>query len=498
MADHQEQSSYPPPDDQKMSEMKQQPVDEDGELSVQSGSDLANAQLDPAKERKLLLKLDVNFVPIIMFAYLTCFLDRGNIGNVKVAGMPEDIGASTEQWSTAVSIFYATYVTFETPLAMLMKKVTPRLMLSVICVVWSLTTIFTGFVNSVGGLYASRLVLGACEAGLFPCLNLYISMVYRREEQAKRVSYLMSCAALSGAVGGLLAYGLLQMDGVAGKAGWRWVYIIEGLFSIVIAVWIWFGLPTDPATAYFLNDEEKWMMQVRREQSRRYLGPDKFDWKEFRIEMRDPKLYLSAAIQFCQDIMLYGFSTFLPAILRSMGYNTLQSNALTVPVYIWGVISFTALAWWADRITRFAPFLIGANIISIIGYILLLAVKTNEAVRYFATYLCVVGCYLGPGINLAWLNVNVAPHHRRSTAVGVQQSIANTAGIVAGQVYRSSPYVLGNAFSLGAVCLSQLLVLTKTLYLKRQITVKERIAEGEEDKRKVTHGDRAVDYKYFY
>lgn len=150
-----------------------------------------------------------------------------NIGNVKVAGMPKDIGASAAQYSTAVSIFYATYVTFETPLAMLMKKITPRNMLCGLCFVWSLTTIFTGFVTSVGGLYASRLVLGCCEAGLFPCLNLYISMVYRREEQAKRVSYLMCCAALSGAVGGLLAYGLLQMDGVAGKAGWRYLLIFD-------------------------------------------------------------------------------------------------------------------------------------------------------------------------------------------------------------------------------------------------------------------------------
>ena len=139
------------------------------------------------------------------------------VGNVKVAGMPEDIGASNAQYSTAVSIFYATYVTFETPLAMLMKKITPRNLLCGLCVVWSLTTIFTGFVTSVGG----------CEAGLFPCLNLYISMVYKREEQAKRVSYLMSCAALSGAVGGLLAYGLLQMDGVAGKAGWRFVSFLQ-------------------------------------------------------------------------------------------------------------------------------------------------------------------------------------------------------------------------------------------------------------------------------
>ena len=144
-------------------------------------------------------------------------------GNVKVAGMPEDIGASADQFSTAVSIFYATYVAFETPAALLLKKLTPRFMLTTLCVIWSLTTLFTGFVTSIAGLYVSRLILGACEAGLFPSLNLYLTMVYRREEQAKRVSYLFMCTALSGAFGGLLAYGLLQMDGVAGKAGWRYI-----------------------------------------------------------------------------------------------------------------------------------------------------------------------------------------------------------------------------------------------------------------------------------
>lgn len=136
--------------------------------------------------------------------------------------MPEDIGATTEQFSTAVSIFYATYVAFETPWAVLLKKLTPRVVITGLCVVWSLTTIFSGFINNIGGLYAARLVLGACEGGLFPSLNLYLTMVYKREEQAKRVSYLFVCTALAGAFGGLLAYAILQMDGVAGYAGWRW------------------------------------------------------------------------------------------------------------------------------------------------------------------------------------------------------------------------------------------------------------------------------------
>lgn len=138
--------------------------------------------------------------------------------------MPEDINASPSEFSTAVSIFYVTYVLLEAPWAVLMKKLTPRNILTGLCIVWSVTTVFTGFIKNVASLYATRLILGACEAGLFPCLNLYLTMVYRREEQAKRVSYLLSCAAISGAVGGLLAYGLLQMDGVGGKAGWRYAH----------------------------------------------------------------------------------------------------------------------------------------------------------------------------------------------------------------------------------------------------------------------------------
>lgn len=137
--------------------------------------------------------------------------------------MPEAIGASPSQFSIAVSIFYATYVTFETPSALLLKKLTPRYVITGLCMVWSLATIFSGFIHNVGSLYATRLILGACEAGLFPSLNLYLTMVYQRNEQAKRVSYLFVCAALAGAFGGLLAYVILFMDGLGGFAGWRLV-----------------------------------------------------------------------------------------------------------------------------------------------------------------------------------------------------------------------------------------------------------------------------------
>lgn len=136
-----------------------------------------------------------------------------------------------------------------------------------------------------------------------------------------------------------------------------------------------------------------------------------------------------------------------------------------------------------------------ANIFGIIGYILLLTVSSN-GVKYFATYLCAVAVYVGPGLNLTWLNVNVAPHYRRAAAIGFQQTMGNTAGIVAGQIYRTAPYKLGNSFSLGALCLSQVLILGKVFYLKKQNKIKARIEAGEVDTRKVTSGDREGPFKY--
>ncbi|CAN8105389.1 unnamed protein product [Discula destructiva] len=452
--------------------------------------------IDPAEESRLLNKLDIFFVPIIMLVYLSCFLDRSNIGNVKVAGMPQDINATNEEISTAVSIFYATYVLVEAPWAIALKRITPRILMTGLCIIWSLTTIFSGFLTSVGGLYAARLMLGACEGGLFPGLNLYLTMVYKREEQAKRVSYLFVCTALSGAFGGLLAYVILKMDGIGGYAGWRWVYIIEGLFSVVVAVIVWFGLPNDPNNAYFLNDRERHLMRIRAEQRAQYMGSDEFSWDEILITLRDTKLWLSAVIQFCQDLLLYGFSTFLPSIITTMGYSSLQAQYLTIPVYVIGGGSFLVLSFISDRLTLRSPFLILANFVGLIGYALILSPVSN-AVKFFGTFLCAVAVYTGPGMNLTWLNVNVAPHYRRAAAIGFQQTLANCSGIVAGQIYRSAPYTLGNAFTVGAIGVAQAFIVGKAVYIRKQTKMKDRIAKGEvKDTRRVTTGDRELDFKY--
>jgi hypothetical protein len=147
-------------------------------------------------------------------------------------------------------------------------------------------------------------------------------------------------------------------------------------------------------------------------------------------------------------------------------------------------------------LSNISQFIFFANVFGIIGYLLLLFVS-NDSVKFFATFLCAIAVYTGPGLNVAWLNVNIAPHYRRATAIGMQQSIGNIAGVVAGQIYRSPPYKLGHGFSLGILCLSQVLIVGKAFYIKRCTTKKAKIASGEiEDTRKVKTGDWELDFKY--
>lgn len=128
-----------------------------------------------------------------------------------------------------------------------------------------------------------------------------------------------------------------------------------GIFSIACAVAIWFGMPADIRQAYFLNDEDRKVMEVRHLQRQAYMGDDTFSWEEIKLAFADPKVWLSACTQFCQNVLTNGFGTFLPAILAAMGHDRLAANYLTIPVYVLGAIAFFTFAWFSDKYQKCGP-----------------------------------------------------------------------------------------------------------------------------------------------
>lgn len=120
-----------------------------------------------------------------------------------------------------MSILFVTYITFEVPSNLVLKKFTPSRWIAFITVSWGIVATLTGLVESYAGLLACRVILGALEAGLFPGMNLYLTFFYTKNELAMRVGYLFVSAAIAGALGGLLAFGIGHMDGIQGMSGWR-------------------------------------------------------------------------------------------------------------------------------------------------------------------------------------------------------------------------------------------------------------------------------------
>ncbi len=167
---------------------------------------------------------------------------------------------------------------------------------------FSLVTTFTGFCQGYGSLLACRLLLGACESALFPSLNLYVSMFWKREEIARRASGIGISLALAGAFGGLFAWAILQMDGTLGYAGWRWLFFIEGAISFCIGVASFFLFPDGPETAYFLTPEERLIAKARLES---HGNNEPMSWALVKEAFKDPVVWLSGFIQFNADIYNY-------------------------------------------------------------------------------------------------------------------------------------------------------------------------------------------------
>ncbi|KAJ5325831.1 hypothetical protein MYU51_001175 [Penicillium brevicompactum] len=412
--------------------------------------------LDEEKiERSLVRKIDIHILPFVVLLYLFSFLDRVNIGNARLYGLEEDLGLVGNQYQVAVSILFVTYCFFEVPSNLVLKKLRPSRYIATISVLWGIIATLTGITQNYGGLIACRVLLGVVEAGLFPGFITYLTLFYNKREIALRTGYLFSSAAIAGAFGGLLAYGIGFMDGICGLRGWRWIMIIEGMPTVLLGVATWFGLADGPDTAYYLTKEERVIVARRRA---RYVGQtdsaQKFHWADVKEGVMDWKIWAFSIGQFGIDTMLYGYSTFLPTIIKGMGsWSTPEVQALTIPCYALGAIVYLAVAWVSDRTQQRAIFICLFSAISVVGYGILIS-DASSGVHYFGALMVALGLYVAVGLPLAWLPTNLPRYGKRAYATGLQLTFGNISGVMSPFLYPTSEgprFVRGNAVTLGLV-----------------------------------------------
>lgn len=460
---------------------------------------------DVGLEKKVLFKMDAYLVSLLSFAYFLASLDKSNIGNAKLAGLTEDLHLVGNQYGNAVSVMYATYVSLEPLYANMLGVFGPKIVLCFCLTGWSIVSICTSQCRNYYDLIACRVLLGVFESGLYPCVNMSLTLMFRRSQLAKRFSYVFAASAIASAFGGLISYGCTTMDGKGGWKGWKWMYVIEGSISLFFLPMYLFLLPNRIENFCFFSSEEKDYMKRRYSTMSTYKEDDRISWKDISSALKDFRTWLTGSIQFCLDLTSYGLGTFMPIIVNGLGFTSVRAQLLMIPIYFVTAVSYLILARVSDKYCLRWPFAISGCLITAVGLAIVMG-ATQMGVRFFGLFIVAIPLYFGPSMNLVWISGNTNNFYKRATLVGLNQLIGNASGVVYGQIFNAEDlprYIKGLSTCLGTQVVAGFGFVFLLFYYRWENARRERLiteakANGTPLPDTPEKGDKNVYFKYSY
>ncbi len=290
-------------------------------------------------------KVAWRLMPLLLACYVIAYLDRVNVGFAKLQ-MLEDLGFSELVYGFGAGIFFIGYFFFEVPSNIILHKVGARLWIGRIMITWGLISSAMMFVDTPQMFYVMRFMLGVAEAGFFPGIILYITYWYPSHRRGRMTAIFMTGIALSGVIGSPLSGAIMKMaDGLYDLRGWQWMFLIEGLPSVLFGLIVIVMLDDRVAQAKWLTDDERALLI-------RNIAADSEHKEEesvFKV-MASGRVWLCAAIYFCSVMGVYGVSFWLPTIIKAMGYkDPLDVGLISAIPYGVSVAVMLLVAKSADR-----------------------------------------------------------------------------------------------------------------------------------------------------
>jgi D-galactonate transporter len=275
-------------------------------------STASSLEFENATYRKVTWRL----MPFLFLCYILNYIDRVNVGFAKLQ-MQQDLGFSDAVYGTGAGIFFLAYFFLEVPSNILMQKVGARFWMARIMVVWGIVSACMMFIRGTTSFYALRLLLGAAEAGFFPGIILYLTFWYTRRHRVKMIAAFMSAIALSGVFGGPISGWILaHMSGVHGLRGWQWLFLLEGIPSIVVGLMAMFYLDDGPAKAKWLTADERALLTKRLDEEEGLKKREANVQHTFTGAFRSGKVWAFCLIYFGFVMGNYGLGFWLPQIIK--------------------------------------------------------------------------------------------------------------------------------------------------------------------------------------
>ena len=392
-----------------------------------SGAGAPSSNFEEATYRKVSWRL----LPLLLICYLVAYLDRVNVGFAKLQ-MASALNLSDAVYGLGAGIFFLGYFLFEVPSNLILHRVGARVWIARIMVSWGVVSALTMFVTTPAMFYAMRFLLGLAEAGFFPGIILYLTYWYPAHRRGRMTTWFMTAVALSGVVGGPVSgYILKSFDGAHGWQGWQWLFLLEGLPSIVAGVVVFFVLDDRIANANWLSTEEKQLLQ-------RNIGAEDAGKEELPLGavLASGRVWLMSFIYLSFVMGLYGVSFWLPTIIKATGVkDAFQIGLLSAIPFAAAVVAMILVARSADKRRERRWHVALPGLAGALGLVLSVTWAHNTTLALAALTLATAGIITS--LPLFWsLPTAFLAGAGAAAGIAMVNSIGNLAGFL-------SPYAVG-------------------------------------------------------
>lgn len=436
---------------------------EDGMLEEGEFAAASTPHKKSPEEIALVRKLDFTMMPILWVMYWFNYLDRNAIAVARLDGLEEELGLVGTQYVTSVSILFVGYILGQIPANIIMTRVRPSLFMASFMALWAVVSTLTGIAQDFKGLVVTRFFLGLTEAPFYPGALYMLAMFYTKKEIATRLSILYTANICGTAFAGLIAIGVFEMGGIAGLSGWRWLFIIQGILTFIIAIASAWILPDEPLNTRWLTEDQRKLAHQRIANETVLLKANTSTWQGMKDACKDRRLWILVPM-YHFHMAASGFKNFFPTIVGTLGFGRNTTLALVAPPYL---VSGVIAILWAKSAGHFDErvwHITASKTVAIFGFVLA-AATLNTGARYFAMCTFATGVYACNSVIIGWISHTCGQtREKKAISLAIANTIANLGPIYTPYLWPSTDeprYITAMAssaaFSFIALCLAWVL-----------------------------------------